>query len=122
MRKEQRIKKNEEFSAVFNHGRSVANRQFVLYVLQKEEQEQFRLGLSVSKKVGNAVVRNRIKRLIRTVFQEKQEILLPHCDYVVIARKPTATMDYYEFHASLAHVMKKAGVSRRSSEHASKKD
>ncbi|TSB47539.1 ribonuclease P protein component [Alkalicoccobacillus porphyridii] len=113
MRKEQRIKKNEEFSAVFNHGRSVANRQFVLYVLKKEDQEQLRLGLSVSKKVGNAVMRNRIKRLIRTVFQEKQETLLPNCDYVVIARKPTASMDYQEFHASLAHVMRKGGVLTR---------
>ncbi|MCM2676453.1 ribonuclease P protein component [Alkalicoccobacillus plakortidis] len=121
MRKEQRIKKNEEFSAVFNHGRSVANRQFVLYVLKKEGQEQFRLGLSVSKKVGNAVVRNRIKRLIRTVFQEKQDVLHSHCDYVVIARKPTADMDYYEFQSSLAHVMKKAGVNKRSSQSASKK-
>ena len=121
MRKEQRIKKNEEFSAVFNHGRSVANRQFVLYVLKKEDQEQLRLGLSVSKKVGNAVVRNRIKRLIRTVFQEKQELLLPAYDYVVIARKPTADMNYLEFHSSLAHVMKKAGVNRRISQTTTRK-
>ena len=113
MRKEQRIKKNEEFSAVFNHGRSVANRQFVLYVLKKEDQEQFRLGLSVSKRVGNAVVRNRIKRLIRTVFQETQHSLVPSYDYVVIARKPAASMDYKEFHSSLAHVMRKGGVIKR---------
>ncbi|KMK77896.1 ribonuclease P protein component [Alkalihalobacillus pseudalcaliphilus] len=107
MKKEQRIKKNKEFSLVFNKGTSVANRQFVIYALAKEEQNQFRLGLSVSKKVGNAVTRNRVKRMIRTFFQTYKERLHTEYDFVVIARKPVATMEYAEVEASLLHVLRK---------------
>ncbi len=48
----------------------MANRQYVLYVLHQPEAKEFRVGLSVSKKIGNAVVRNRVKRLIRQVIQK----------------------------------------------------
>ncbi|WP_017725797.1 ribonuclease P protein component [Halalkalibacterium ligniniphilum] len=113
MKKEWRIKKNDEFSRVFNEGVSVANRQFVLYVLEKEGQEHFRIGLSVSKKLGNAVTRNRIKRLIRTVFQEEKEALLKGRDYVIIARKPAADLDYEQVKRSLLHVCKKARILKR---------
>ena len=108
MNKKQRIKKNEEFSQVFKHGRSVANRQFVLYVLKKEGQPYFRLGLSINKRVGHAVTRNRIKRYIREVFRTKSDEIVANVDYVVIARKPTATMTYHEVEKSLIHVLKKA--------------
>ncbi|MBD2813096.1 ribonuclease P protein component, partial [Xenorhabdus sp. Vera] len=75
MKKKHRIKKNDEFQAVFQKGKSNANRQFVVYQLDKEEQPNFRIGLSVSKKIGNAVVRNRIKRMVRQAITElKDEI------------------------------------------------
>lgn len=112
MKKEFRIKKNEEFSQVFNQGKSVANRQFVLYVLEKEGQKHFRLGLSVSKRVGNAVTRNRVKRLIREIFRQLEKQLEDNYDYVVIARKPTAEMDFHEMKKSLQHVLKLARVIR----------
>ena len=75
MKKRERIKKNKEFSYVFERGRSVANRQFVLYVCPKEGQTHFRLGLSVNKRIGNAVTRNRVKRYIREVFHEMRDFL-----------------------------------------------
>ncbi|WP_100405883.1 ribonuclease P protein component [Bacillus solitudinis] len=107
MKKEQRIKKNDEFSYVFNKGQSVANRQFVLYSLKKEGEATYRIGLSVSKRVGHAVTRNRIKRLIRTVFQENKDDIMPGFDYVIIARKPAAEMDYHQVESSLLHVLRK---------------
>ncbi|MEB1808247.1 MAG: ribonuclease P protein component [Bacillaceae bacterium] len=110
MKKAFRIKKNEEFSIVFKKGKSVANRQFVLYALHKEGQPHFRIGLSVSKRVGNAVMRNRIKRVIREWFHQYEDQLMQDKDYVVIARKPTADMDFFEMEKSLIHVSKKAGV------------
>lgn len=113
MKKEQRIKTTEEFSQVFKKGHSVANRQFVLYALPKEGQVPFRLGLSVSKKVGNAVIRNQIKRYIREVFRLKEDILLGGHDYIVIARNPAATMDFFEVEKSLLHVLKKAHVLKK---------
>ncbi len=120
MKKEQRIKKNEEFSQVFKQGHSVANRQFVLYVLPKEGQVIFRLGLSVSKRVGNAVTRNRVKRYIREVFHSQKDLLEANVDYVVIARKPAATMNLVEVEQSLLHVMRKARILKKKS-HSSKK-
>ncbi|WP_077620114.1 ribonuclease P protein component [Bacillus sinesaloumensis] len=107
MKKEYRIKKNQDFQTVFKTGKSTANRQFVVYVLQKEEQDHFRIGLSVSKKIGNAVTRNRIKRLIRQFFLE-HKMLVKERDYVVIARKPVAEMSYEEVKKSLLHVLKLA--------------
>lgn len=70
MKKRQRIKKNEDFQKVFKKGKSYANRQFVVYCLQKEGQKEFRIGLSVGKKIGKAVTRVQVKRYIRQVFLE----------------------------------------------------
>lgn len=106
MNKRQRIKKDQEFQEVFKKGKSFANRQFVVYCYQKELQEQFRIGLSVSKKVGNAVVRNRIKRYIRQAFLEMKDDLEQEMDYVVIARQQAATKDFHETKKSLQHVLR----------------
>lgn len=113
MRKDYRIKKNSDFQEVFKKGKSVANRQFVLYTLQKPEQIHFRIGLSVSKKIGNAVTRNQVKRYIRQVFHELDGDISNNVDYVIIARKPTATMNLHEVKQSLSHVLKLARVLKR---------
>jgi ribonuclease P protein component len=105
MNKSQRIKKNKEFQTVFKKGKSFANRQFIVYVL-KNDQPDFRIGLSVSKKVGNAVTRNRIKRFIRQTFLELEQDVLPNADYVIIARQQAATLDFHESKKSLEHVLK----------------
>lgn len=113
MNKRQRIKKNEEFQQVFKKGKSVANRQFVVYTYQKKEQSQFRIGLSVSKKVGNAVTRNRIKRYIRQAFLEMKEELRNDMDYIIIARQEAATLDFHESKKSLQHVLRLARVIKK---------
>jgi ribonuclease P protein component len=110
MKKKLRIKKNKEFQEVFQKGKSFANRQFIVYVLKKTDQPYFRIGLSVSKKIGNAVTRNRIKRYIRQTFFELKEQIHSGNDYVIIARKPTADMDFHEVKKSLTHVLKVARV------------
>jgi ribonuclease P protein component len=110
MKKKNRIKKNEEFQAVFQKGKSSANRQFVLYCLEKPGQPDFRIGLSVSKKIGNAVTRNRIKRMIRQVFTELKEFIDSEKDFVIIARKPCADMTYEELKSSMLHVMRRSGM------------
>lgn len=110
MSKDHRLRKNKQFQRVFRKGRSKANRQFVVYYLQQPHQHTFRFGLSVSKRVGNAVVRNRIKRRIREVMREFDVTLDQTKDYVIIARKPTAQMDYQDIRSSLRHVLKLAHV------------
>ncbi|WP_026691794.1 ribonuclease P protein component [Alteribacter aurantiacus] len=105
MKKRYRLKKNEDFQLVFKGGFSVANRQFVVYQRKTETNPHLRVGLSVSKKVGNAVTRNRVKRLIREVIREL-EPQMKNRDYVIIARKPTAEMDFHQVRKSLLHVLK----------------
>src|SRR5690606_12757473 len=106
MKKTFRIKKSNDFQAVFRRGKSVANRQFVLYTLKKEEQRHFRIGLSVSKKIGNAVKRNQIKRYIRLIIQDLSLKNDPTKDYVIIARKPVYEIDYHSVKKSLENVIK----------------
>ncbi|CAM3053170.1 ribonuclease P protein component [Sporolactobacillus spathodeae] len=110
MKKIRRLKKNKDFQVVFKDGRSMANRQFVVYVLAQPGQTYARLGLSVSKKMGNAVMRNHIKRLIKESFREFAEKLETGNDYIIISRRPVRTMSYHEVQGSLKHVLKKAGV------------
>lgn len=108
MRKAYRVKKESDFQKVFHHGKSTANRQFVLYVIDKKEQPHFRVGLSVGKKIGNAVVRNKVKRKIRQSLTELKPKLKTEKDFIVIARKPAASMSVKETKKSLIHVLKLA--------------
>ncbi|HWL24750.1 MAG TPA: ribonuclease P protein component [Ureibacillus sp.] len=113
MKKRQRVKKNEDFQIVFKKGKSFANRQFVVYCLQKEEQKEFRIGLSVSKKVGKAVTRVQIKRYIRQAILELKDQVRQDMDYVIIARNPAASLDFHETKKSLQHVLKIAKVLKK---------
>lgn len=113
MNKRQRIKKNEDFQKVFKKGKSYANRQFVVYIMKKEQQETFRIGLSVSKKVGNAVTRVQVKRYIRQAFLELKDDLKNDVDYVIIARTQAANLDFHETKKSLEHVLKIAKVLKK---------
>lgn len=107
MKKRYRVKSEAEFQKVFRRGKSTANRQFVVYVLEKPEQDHFRVGISVGKKIGNAVTRNQVKRYVRQALTEiDQEDQLKHeNDFLVIARKPTAQMNIQEVKKSLKHVL-----------------
>ncbi|WP_152657454.1 ribonuclease P protein component [Oceanobacillus sp. CFH 90083] len=114
MKKQFRIKKNEEFQATFKNGNSFANRQLVIYYRKKEGQKHFRIGLSVGKKIGNAVVRNRIKRLLRASFQALEQDIKPCYDIVIIARNQTKTMDYEMMKRSLSHLLYKEKLFKHS--------
>lgn len=113
MNKRQRIKKDKEFQQVFKNRKSFANRQFVVYTYRKEQQVVFRVGLSVSKKIGNAVTRNRIKRYLRQSFLEMKDELQNDMDYVVVARHQAAQLDFHETKKSLQHVLRIARVLKK---------
>ena len=81
-----RLSRSADFDRVFRSGRSHAGREFVLYVFPRSEDAGQRLGLSVSRKVGGAVERNRVKRLLREAFALEGERLPAGTDAVVVAR------------------------------------
>lgn len=112
MKKAYRVKSEADFQRVFHHGKSTANRQFVVYVLPKEGQKHFRIGISVGKKLGNAVVRNSVKRKIRQAVQEldKAGRIKDDVDFIVIARAPSVAMSVKECKQSLLHVFKLARI------------
>lgn len=107
MRKAFRVKDNKEFQMIFKQGKSFANRQLVIYHLHKPEQEHFRVGLSVGKKIGNAVTRNRIKRYLRQAFHELESQVKHPYDMIIIARMPTKDMRYHDIKKSLIHLLMK---------------
>ena len=106
LKKSYRVKREQDFSQIVSQGKNVANRKFVVYRLPKD-QKHFRVGLSVSKKLGNAVTRNAIKRKIRHVLIECQSQLVPD-DFVIIARKGVEELTYREIKQNLLHVLKLA--------------
>ncbi|GAN32138.1 MAG: ribonuclease P protein component [Candidatus Brocadia sp. AMX2] len=85
--KAERLTRKKEFEKVFHEGKVLKNGKTVLYVMPNGLQHS-RLGLVVSKKVGNAVRRNRAKRLLREVYRLNKHLLAVHVDIVAIPRHP----------------------------------
>lgn len=110
MKKAYRVKKEREFQAVFQTGASFANRKFVIYRLEKKDQPHFRVGLSVGKKVGNAVCRNDVKRKLRAAIYSLKEEIDPELDFIVIARPSVKGLTYDEIRSNLVHVLKLAKI------------
>lgn len=107
MRKAYRVKSEQDFQKVFQKGESKANRQFVVYKLPKIGQKHFRVGISVGKKIGNAVIRNQVKRRVRHALREldAEFTFVRELDFIVIARNPVSEMSFQEIKSSLRHVL-----------------
>ena len=98
------LKKNQDFQSVYRKGRSYANKLLVMYVLENN-MERNRLGISVSKKVGNSVVRHHVTRLVRESYRLQENIFNSGLD-IVIARANAASASYAEIESALLHLGK----------------
>lgn len=114
MERKHRLTKREYFSQVYKYGKSAANHQFVLYSLPRPKQEDFRFGLSVSKKLGKAVKRNKLRRRLKEIARHHADHLPKGHDFILIARRPAAEMTYQELEKSFLHVLKRAKLTSSS--------
>ena len=103
------LKRNSDFQRVYREGKSYANRYLVLYVLQNQT-ERNRLGISVSKKVGNSVVRHRMARLVRESYRLQEDMFNSGLDMVVIARKSAKDKNCQDIESALLHLGKLHGI------------
>jgi ribonuclease P protein component len=109
-----RLSRSAEFERVYRQGRSIANRHLVLYTFPNASTERPRLGLSVSRKVGGAVQRNKVKRLLREAFAQAEGNLKGDQDVVVVARPAAGELAEREglagVDAALTDLIARAGL------------
>lgn len=107
---ERRIRRKKEYEAVFQKGRKCVRSFLVVFILPRDEKGPSRLGMAVSRKVGKAVTRNRVRRRLREIFRlHYHEIQAPH-DIVVVARPDAATAQFSELESSYRSALKKLGL------------
>jgi ribonuclease P protein component len=115
-----RLSRSAEFERVYRQGRSTANRHLVLYAFPNPSAQRPRLGLSVSRKVGGAVQRNRVKRMLREAFARVEAELRSDQDVVVVARPSAAELVEREglagVDAALGELIAKAGMREASTQ------
>lgn len=107
--KKGRLTRNSEYRQVFANGESVATRGLVLYRM-KNAQTENRAGFVVSKKNGNAVIRNRIRRLLKETYRYYASVLTKGYDLVFIARAPAATFDFKQAATEMERILKRGGL------------
>ena len=111
-----RLKKNNEFRMVYRRGKSLANNLLVLYTYNnrnnKNSDDKFynKIGVSVSKKVGNSVVRSRTKRLVMESYRLNESSIKRGYDFVFIVRNNMKDKSFHEVEKSMLNLFKKAGL------------
>ena len=110
MQKEYRVKKSPDFDNIIRKKQSFANRQFVIYY-QENKLDHMRLGISVSKKLGKAHERNRLKRYVRESFKTRKDFLKNY-DIIIIVRPAAKGLSFLEFGSSIDHVLKRSKLYR----------
>lgn len=97
------VRKNREFQDIYKHGTSYANRLLVMYVMESGEDGN-RIGISVSKKVGNSVVRHHITRLLRESYRLNKPMVKAGLDIVVVARAAAKESNFRQIESAYLHL------------------
>ncbi len=103
MKYSESLKKNRDFQNVYKNGVSCGNKYLVMYIIENGTCRN-KLGISVSKKVGNSIVRHRLIRLIRESYRLQEDRFRCGLDIVVIARKSAKNKNYKDVESALLHL------------------
>lgn len=111
MKKTEAIKLNREFKSLYYRGGCQVSKRLVFYFRKNKRNKDInRLGLTVSKKVGNAVVRNKVRRLIKENWRLREENICTGYDIVIVARASAATSSYAEIGKDIDYLFRKCGL------------
>ena len=105
MKYSESLKKNEDFKNVYNKGTSKGNKYLVMYVIRNNKDIN-RLGISVSKKVGNSVVRHHLARLIRESYRLHEDMFSSGLDMAIVVKTSACDCSYHEIESALLHLAK----------------
>ena len=106
MKKKYIVKEHVDFTNIINKGRYYKSNFFVIYTL-KNNLDYYRFGISVGKKVGNAVVRNKVKRQMRMIIDNYKKNYQNGMDYIIIIRNGYMNGDYHEIEKSFENIIYK---------------
>lgn len=106
------LKRNKDFQFVYKNGKSYANKHLVMYILENNTKIN-RIGISVSKKVGNSIVRHRLTRLVRECYRLNEEKFQVGLDIVVVIRVAAKDKNFRDIESSLLHVGKLHDIVKR---------
>lgn len=109
------LKLNHIFRRLYSKGKSAANGLLVMYCRPNGSQEN-RIGLTVSAKLGHAVVRNKVRRRLREIYRLNEQKFLPGYDLVVVARSRAVTAPYGKLESAYLHLARKLEVLKRDEE------
>jgi len=115
MRFTESLRKNRQFQEVYKTGKSRANKYLIMYVSENHQEKNY-LGISVSKKVGNSVVRHRVKRLVKESYRLHEDIFNSGLNIVITARASSASITYQEMESAVLHLGKLHGITMKKSE------
>ena len=106
MKKEEVVRKTKEFDYIINKGQCKKNSEYVIYYIDNEKDIN-RFGISVSKKIGNAVTRNYYKRVIRNICDKCKNLYSNKKDYIIIMRKGLTILNFNDAYQSMNDLLKK---------------
>lgn len=107
--KQHRLKKNKHFSFIYKHG-NIKHGKCLSVVYLKTKFKPFKVGFTVSKKIGKSVVRSKVKRLLRESFKELMPNVNPNYNYVFISREEISKLTHDEIRESMKNVLQKANL------------
>lgn len=111
-KKVESLKKDRQFKIVYKHGRNYWNKSLTLY-MKKNGLNYNRVGYSITKKIGNSVVRNKLRRRMKEIMRLNFDDIKDGYDLILIPKKSTVNMDYYDLEKEIIHLLKRSGLLKK---------